>query len=123
MYTRLGINWASSLLGFLAVACLPFPFLFWKHGKTIRLKCKYAAKAAEAMENIRKSQRDANEAGVGQERAEEVEEAYEQEGEFGDSPPSRRGSDLEKKNYSLPNPEKRSTEDELADHQKQRLTT
>lgn len=45
MYQNLGINWASSVPAFLALACVPFPFLFYKYGATIREKCKYAAQA------------------------------------------------------------------------------
>jgi MFS family permease len=49
MYTGLGIHWASSIPAFLALACLPAPFVFYKYGKAIRLKCKYSAQAHEAM--------------------------------------------------------------------------
>ncbi|KAI0598589.1 major facilitator superfamily transporter [Biscogniauxia sp. FL1348] len=55
MYNNLGIHWASSVPAFLAVACLPFPFLFYKYGEQIRMKCKYAAEAAEVMEKMRAS--------------------------------------------------------------------
>jgi hypothetical protein len=53
MYSRLGIHWASSVPGFLAIACLPLPFLFYKYGKTIREKCKYAAQSEAFMERLR----------------------------------------------------------------------
>jgi multidrug resistance protein len=46
MYHRLGIHWASSIPAFLALACMPFPFLFMLYGERIRSRCKYAAKAA-----------------------------------------------------------------------------
>lgn len=36
MYERLGIHWASSVPAFLALACAPFPFLFWKYGSRVR---------------------------------------------------------------------------------------
>ncbi len=55
MYINLGIHWASSIPAFLALLCVPFPFLFYKHGESIRLKCKYAAEAARALEQIRGS--------------------------------------------------------------------
>lgn len=45
MYTNLGIHWASTIPAFLALACLPFPFLFYKYGGAIRSRCKYAAEA------------------------------------------------------------------------------
>ncbi len=33
--------------------CVPFPFLFYKYGESIRLKCKFAAEAAAALERMR----------------------------------------------------------------------
>ncbi|CAK7271059.1 hypothetical protein SEPCBS57363_004421 [Sporothrix epigloea] len=42
MYHKLGDQWASSLLAFLTVAMLPFPFLFYKYGKQIRSRSKFA---------------------------------------------------------------------------------
>lgn len=53
MYDSLGIHWASSVPAFLAVACIPLPFLFHKYGASIRKKCKYAAQADAFMERIR----------------------------------------------------------------------
>lgn len=53
MYQTLGIHWASALPGFLALACLPFPFLFYKYGAAIRKKCKYSAEAEAVMKRIR----------------------------------------------------------------------
>lgn len=47
MYHNLGIHWASSIPGFLALVCTPAPFIFHKYGKEIRLKCRYAAQAYE----------------------------------------------------------------------------
>ncbi|KAI3559124.1 MFS multidrug transporter [Colletotrichum abscissum] len=46
MYHSLGIHWASSVPAFLYLACVPFPFLFFRYGKSIRLRCKYAAQVA-----------------------------------------------------------------------------
>lgn len=45
MYHNLGIHWASCIPAFLAVACMPFPFLFYRYGPQIRRRCKYAAEA------------------------------------------------------------------------------
>ncbi|KAL1634250.1 hypothetical protein SLS58_010755 [Diplodia intermedia] len=42
MYHRLGVDWASSLLAFLAIAMIPIPVLFYKFGHQIRLKSKTA---------------------------------------------------------------------------------
>lgn len=52
MYANLGIHWASSVPGFLALACVPFPFLFYKYGPAIREKCKFAAESAEFMKKM-----------------------------------------------------------------------
>lgn len=53
MYSRLGIHWASSVPAFLAVACIPLPFLFYKYGAQIRKKCKYSAQADAFMQRMR----------------------------------------------------------------------
>lgn len=45
MYANLGVQWASSVPAFLSLACVPFPFLFYKYGLVIRERCKYAAEA------------------------------------------------------------------------------
>lgn len=42
MYTKLGIGWASSLLGFLSVAFIPIPILLWFYGQRIRLASRRA---------------------------------------------------------------------------------
>jgi hypothetical protein len=52
MYNTLGIHWASSLPAFLALACVPFPFLFYKYGEKIRLRSKYAAESDAFMKKI-----------------------------------------------------------------------
>lgn len=36
MYDALGIGWGTSLLGFIAVAFIPLPLVFWKFGERIR---------------------------------------------------------------------------------------
>lgn len=53
MYGTLGIHWASTIPAFLALACLPFPFLFYKYGEAIRMKCKYAAQAHQIMQSMK----------------------------------------------------------------------
>ncbi|KAJ5091461.1 hypothetical protein NUU61_006331 [Penicillium alfredii] len=52
MYNNLGIHWASSIPAFLALACVPFPFLFYKYGATIRKRCKFAAQSDAFMRKI-----------------------------------------------------------------------
>lgn len=41
MYRGLGIGWASSLLGFISVALVPLPFIFFQFGPRIRSGSKY----------------------------------------------------------------------------------
>ncbi|WQF76239.1 Putative major facilitator superfamily, MFS transporter superfamily [Colletotrichum destructivum] len=55
MYENLGIHWASSIPAFLALACLPFPFLFYKYGPAIRKRCKFAAEASAVLERMRQT--------------------------------------------------------------------
>ncbi|OAA51889.1 Major facilitator superfamily domain, general substrate transporter [Metarhizium rileyi] len=42
MFEKLGYQWASSLLAFLMVAMVPFPYIFFRYGKQIRRKSRYA---------------------------------------------------------------------------------
>ena len=42
MYSRLGYQWASSLLGFIALACCAIPYIFYFYGARIRSRSKYA---------------------------------------------------------------------------------
>ena len=53
MYRDLGNHWASSVPAFLALACVPFPFLFYKYGARIRAKCEFAAEAARVLDMMR----------------------------------------------------------------------
>jgi MFS transporter, DHA1 family, multidrug resistance protein len=45
MYTRLGSEWATSLLGFLCLVMVPVPWVFWKYGKIIRGWSRYGVDA------------------------------------------------------------------------------
>jgi len=36
MYSRLGVGWGTSLLGFISLAFIPFPFIFYVYGQRIR---------------------------------------------------------------------------------------
>lgn len=36
MYEKLGLGWGNSLLAFIAVALIPIPWLFMKHGAYLR---------------------------------------------------------------------------------------
>jgi MFS transporter, DHA1 family, multidrug resistance protein len=42
MYTKLGVGWASSLLGFLSIAFIPIPFVLYFYGEKIRRRSKMA---------------------------------------------------------------------------------
>lgn len=43
MYHGLGVDWASSLLGFISVAMIPIPFLFFFYGSRIRASSRFSA--------------------------------------------------------------------------------
>lgn len=43
MFHNLGIHWASSILGFIAAALIPIPYLFYIYGPMIRKKGKFTA--------------------------------------------------------------------------------
>ncbi|KAF2997208.1 hypothetical protein E8E14_001213 [Neopestalotiopsis sp. 37M] len=58
MYDSLGIHWASSIPAFLSLACVPFPFLFYKYGLAIRKRCNFAAESEEFMKKIQQQQSD-----------------------------------------------------------------
>lgn len=57
MYQNLGIQWASSIPAFLALACAPMPFLFYKFGKWLRDRSKYASEARKIMDHILQQQK------------------------------------------------------------------
>ncbi|KAI1324962.1 MFS multidrug transporter-like protein [Xylariaceae sp. FL0255] len=41
MYERLGIGWATSLLGFIGVGLLPIPFVLYKYGPALRVRSSF----------------------------------------------------------------------------------
>ena len=47
MYGRLGIAWASSLLGFLSLGMCAIPFVFIKYGDQIRGRSQFCQELAE----------------------------------------------------------------------------
>ncbi|KAE8370233.1 major facilitator superfamily domain-containing protein [Aspergillus caelatus] len=51
MYERLGYEWASSLLGFLAILLVPIPFIFFYMGRAIRLRSPWAREHFEQNED------------------------------------------------------------------------
>ncbi|KAI4238541.1 MAG: hypothetical protein L6R40_005710 [Gallowayella cf. fulva] len=42
MFDGLGVQWAGSLLGFVALALVPIPIVFWKYGARIRARSAFA---------------------------------------------------------------------------------
>jgi MFS transporter, DHA1 family, multidrug resistance protein len=42
MYENLGVNWATSVLGFIAVALMPVPILFYIFGARIRRLSRFS---------------------------------------------------------------------------------
>lgn len=56
MYDNLGIHWASSVPAFMTLVCLPFPFIMYRYGMQVRMKCKYSFEAAEAMKKMQMQQ-------------------------------------------------------------------
>lgn len=42
MYENIGVNWGGSVLAFATLAMVPFPFLFYKYGESLRNKSPYA---------------------------------------------------------------------------------
>lgn len=53
MYADLGTSWASAIPAFLALACLPAPFILYRYGAAIRARCTYSAQAERAMAELR----------------------------------------------------------------------
>lgn len=57
MYTAMGINWASTLIGLVGLVFAPSPFLFYKYGARIRRSSRFAPcvdlKIAEELERER----------------------------------------------------------------------
>lgn len=52
MYKALGIHWATSIPAFVSLFCIPIPFLFYRYGALIRVKCRYAAESQVYAEKL-----------------------------------------------------------------------
>lgn len=61
MYNNLGIHWASCVPAFLSLACVPFPFIFYRYGPAIRRKCKFAAEADDFMRALNRKAHETSE--------------------------------------------------------------
>jgi hypothetical protein len=42
MYEALGFQWATGLMGFVTLAMMPFPYIFFRYGKRIRARSRFA---------------------------------------------------------------------------------
>lgn len=51
MFTNMGIQWASTLLGCVAACLVPIPVAFYFYGKRLRSKSKFAPFSEPAMES------------------------------------------------------------------------
>ena len=51
VYTNLGIHWATSLLGFVALALMPVPWVLFKWGPQIRSKSHYETMKFEELDS------------------------------------------------------------------------
>jgi len=45
MFNGLGVNWAGTLLGCVALMLVPIPVIFWKYGARIRARSNFAPTA------------------------------------------------------------------------------
>ena len=45
MFDALGVNWAGTLLGCVALVLVPIPVVFWRYGAKIRTRSKFAPSA------------------------------------------------------------------------------
>jgi hypothetical protein len=52
LYTKLGLNWAGTLIACLSLACAPMPFLFMRYGAYLRRNSSYAPSAPKEMRDV-----------------------------------------------------------------------
>lgn len=52
MFEDLGLHWAASIPAFLALACVPLPFLFYIFGARIRSKCHFSAESTAFVQKM-----------------------------------------------------------------------
>ncbi|MCJ1407457.1 MFS siderochrome iron transporter 1 [Ptychographa xylographoides] len=88
MYNNLGIHWASTIPAFLALMCVPFPFLFYKYGARIRRKCKFAREAEDTMARIMKDKE--------KDDGEESEEAHREKAQVPQTDPKVQAEEMER---------------------------
>jgi hypothetical protein len=56
MYENLGVQWASSIPAFLALACSPIPFILLRYGPQLREQSKFAKEARALLEIMLRKQ-------------------------------------------------------------------
>ncbi len=75
MYSRLGDQWASSLIAFIALGCCAIPFMFYMFGERIRRRAKFAYSGQDEEEIVDTAAGRGAETGCGREAVDvEVEE-------------------------------------------------
>jgi DHA1 family multidrug resistance protein-like MFS transporter len=52
MFQGIGVNWAGTLLGCVALILVPIPVVFYKFGARIRQKSKFAPTAPKVEEGV-----------------------------------------------------------------------
>ncbi|KZP30276.1 hypothetical protein FIBSPDRAFT_946011 [Athelia psychrophila] len=60
MYERLGTQWAACVIAFLAVLCVPIPFIFYKSDSRIRGWSKHAPPDLHDLQKRRKADLEAD---------------------------------------------------------------
>ena len=65
MFDALGVNWAGTLLGCVALILVPIPVVFWKYGAKIRARSKFAPTAKAQPVPVDADEEDRAEAGTG----------------------------------------------------------
>ncbi|CAP66615.1 uncharacterized protein PODANS_4_8750 [Podospora anserina S mat+] len=43
MYEALGFQWATGLLAFITLGLMPFPYIFFRYGRRIRERSRFAS--------------------------------------------------------------------------------
>ncbi|EWG50829.1 hypothetical protein FVEG_09958 [Fusarium verticillioides 7600] len=85
MYDKLGLHWASSIPAFLALVCVPFPYLFYIYGARIRTHCKFAAESDAFMQSLKAAQNQQEQELEEQDNSTEDERTVVDEGVFSSS--------------------------------------
>lgn len=65
MFDALGVNWAGTLLGCVALILVPIPVVFWKYGAKIRARSKFAPTAKAQPVPVDADEEDRAEGGTG----------------------------------------------------------